>query len=216
MLARVSVAAGRSRERRAHAVGTPCYRVIRVGRAWRRRADDDEVATGPSAAARTAHAITLRVDYKRLNTFFADYTKNISKGGTFIRTTQAARRRAPSSSSSSSLPERSTRRSSQLTRRGHVDRRRRTRPTEEQPAGHGHPVPVFTDDAERDAARATSSTKLMSETLGEPRRGEAARQARSARPSTRPSALRSRGRCPSPARSPPSIRRSTSRTRSRA
>jgi type IV pilus assembly protein PilZ len=31
-------------------------------------------------------AIQLRVDYKRLNTFFADYTKNISKGGTFIRT----------------------------------------------------------------------------------------------------------------------------------
>lgn len=33
-------------------------------------------------------AITLRVDYKRLNTFFADYTKNISKGGTFIRTSK--------------------------------------------------------------------------------------------------------------------------------
>lgn len=32
--------------------------------------------------------ITLRVDYKRLNTFFADYTKNISKGGTFIKTTK--------------------------------------------------------------------------------------------------------------------------------
>jgi type IV pilus assembly protein PilZ len=32
--------------------------------------------------------ITLRVDYKRLNTFFADYTRNISKGGTFIRTTK--------------------------------------------------------------------------------------------------------------------------------
>ncbi len=32
--------------------------------------------------------ITLRVDYKRLNTFFADYTKNISTGGTFIRTTR--------------------------------------------------------------------------------------------------------------------------------
>lgn len=31
-------------------------------------------------------AITLKVDYKRLNTFFADYTKNISKGGTFVRT----------------------------------------------------------------------------------------------------------------------------------
>lgn len=33
-------------------------------------------------------AITLRVDYKRLNTFFSDYTKNISKGGTFIKTTK--------------------------------------------------------------------------------------------------------------------------------
>lgn len=33
-------------------------------------------------------AISLRVDYKRLNTFFADYTKNISKGGTFIRTSK--------------------------------------------------------------------------------------------------------------------------------
>ncbi len=30
--------------------------------------------------------ITLKVDYKRLNSFFADYTKNISTGGTFIRT----------------------------------------------------------------------------------------------------------------------------------
>src|SRR6185295_14232344 len=30
--------------------------------------------------------IELRVEYKRVNTFFADYTKNISKGGTFIRT----------------------------------------------------------------------------------------------------------------------------------
>ncbi|HRG96142.1 MAG TPA: TIGR02266 family protein [Polyangiaceae bacterium] len=30
--------------------------------------------------------ISLRVDYKRLNSFFADYTKNISRGGTFIQT----------------------------------------------------------------------------------------------------------------------------------
>ncbi|MGZ3418318.1 MAG: TIGR02266 family protein [Polyangiales bacterium] len=30
--------------------------------------------------------IELRVEYRRLNSFFADYTKNISKGGTFIRT----------------------------------------------------------------------------------------------------------------------------------
>lgn len=34
------------------------------------------------------HPIELKVEYKRLNTFFADYTKNISKGGTFIRTTK--------------------------------------------------------------------------------------------------------------------------------
>lgn len=30
--------------------------------------------------------IELKVEYKRVNTFFADYTKNISKGGTFIKT----------------------------------------------------------------------------------------------------------------------------------
>jgi len=30
--------------------------------------------------------IELQVDYKKLNSFFADYTKNISKGGTFIKT----------------------------------------------------------------------------------------------------------------------------------
>jgi type IV pilus assembly protein PilZ len=32
--------------------------------------------------------IRLRVDYERMNSFFADYTKNISKGGTFIKTTR--------------------------------------------------------------------------------------------------------------------------------
>ncbi len=30
--------------------------------------------------------IELKVEYKRLNAFFADYTRNISRGGTFIRT----------------------------------------------------------------------------------------------------------------------------------
>lgn len=30
--------------------------------------------------------IELRVEYKRVNSFFADYTKNISRGGTFIAT----------------------------------------------------------------------------------------------------------------------------------
>lgn len=46
--------------------------------------DDD----GSLAAREDRAPITLQVDYKRLNTFFADYTKNISKGGTFIRTTK--------------------------------------------------------------------------------------------------------------------------------
>src|SRR5262245_57337769 len=30
--------------------------------------------------------IELKVEYQRLNTFFYDYTRNISKGGTFIKT----------------------------------------------------------------------------------------------------------------------------------
>ena len=30
--------------------------------------------------------LKLRIGYEQMNTFFADYTKNISKGGTFIRT----------------------------------------------------------------------------------------------------------------------------------
>ncbi len=32
--------------------------------------------------------IELKVEYKRLNSFFADYTRNISRGGTFIRTSK--------------------------------------------------------------------------------------------------------------------------------
>jgi type IV pilus assembly protein PilZ len=32
------------------------------------------------------HPIELKVEYQRLNTFFSDYTRNISKGGTFIKT----------------------------------------------------------------------------------------------------------------------------------
>jgi type IV pilus assembly protein PilZ len=32
--------------------------------------------------------VELQVAYEKLNSFFADYTKNISKGGTFIRTTR--------------------------------------------------------------------------------------------------------------------------------
>jgi type IV pilus assembly protein PilZ len=52
---------------------------------------DDGGVVVPSGSDRRRfprHAITLRVDYKRMNTFFADYAKNISKGGTFIRTSK--------------------------------------------------------------------------------------------------------------------------------
>lgn len=46
----------------------------------------------PTGSDRRRHLrvpIELKVEYKRLNTFFADFTKNISKGGTFIRTKRA-------------------------------------------------------------------------------------------------------------------------------
>jgi type IV pilus assembly protein PilZ len=41
---------------------------------------------GPEARREPRAPIELKVDYKKLNSFFADYTKNISKGGTFIKT----------------------------------------------------------------------------------------------------------------------------------
>jgi type IV pilus assembly protein PilZ len=45
-----------------------------------------EGGSGSDRRYNDRQAIVLKVEYKRLNTFFADYTKNISKGGTFIRT----------------------------------------------------------------------------------------------------------------------------------
>jgi type IV pilus assembly protein PilZ len=47
-------------------------------------ADDEPNPTERRVDARSP--IELKVEYKRLNTFFADYTKNISRGGTFIKT----------------------------------------------------------------------------------------------------------------------------------
>ena len=41
---------------------------------------------GPENRTSFRAPIELKVDYKKLNSFFADYTKNISKGGTFIKT----------------------------------------------------------------------------------------------------------------------------------
>jgi type IV pilus assembly protein PilZ len=47
---------------------------------WKEMAEDDDRRELPRVP------IELKVEYKKLNTFFADYTKNICKGGTFIRT----------------------------------------------------------------------------------------------------------------------------------
>lgn len=41
---------------------------------------------GVEARVHQRAPIELKVEYKKLNSFFADYTKNISKGGTFIKT----------------------------------------------------------------------------------------------------------------------------------
>ncbi|KFA92409.1 pilus assembly protein PilZ [Archangium violaceum Cb vi76] len=45
-----------------------------------------EQKTSAEIRQHTRAPIELKVDYKKLNSFFADYTKNISKGGTFIKT----------------------------------------------------------------------------------------------------------------------------------
>jgi len=46
----------------------------------------DQKPGGPEGRQHFRAPIELKVDYKKLNSFFADYTKNISKGGTFIKT----------------------------------------------------------------------------------------------------------------------------------
>jgi len=46
----------------------------------------EEATDGSEKREEIRAPITLKVEYKRLNSFFADYTRNISKGGTFIRT----------------------------------------------------------------------------------------------------------------------------------
>src|SRR5580692_12334384 len=121
------------------------------------------VSGPPSSTNRRAserHAITLRVDYKRMNTFFADYAKNISKGGTFIRTGK------PLDVGTEfvfvlSIPGQPD----QLQLKGEVmwtvDE---GRATEEQPAGMGIRF-RFAEDAERTQLEEFVA-KLMSEKLG--------------------------------------------------
>lgn len=50
-----------------------------------KKPDDKQQGTSQSRVHPRA-PIELQVEYKKLNTFFSDYTKNISKGGTFIKT----------------------------------------------------------------------------------------------------------------------------------
>jgi type IV pilus assembly protein PilZ len=103
--------------------------------------------------------ITLRVEYKRINTFFADYTKNISKGGTFIRTAR------PLDVGTEfmfvlSLPE-----SVQLELKGVVKWVvPEAEASAEKPAGMGIQF-VFADDAQRSAVEAVVSG-MMHESLG--------------------------------------------------
>jgi len=47
-----------------------------------------DVDSEPEPRVEARRPIELKVEYKRLNTFFADYIKNISRGGTFIKTTR--------------------------------------------------------------------------------------------------------------------------------
>ena len=47
---------------------------------------DPNVKGGAEHRKDERRPIELKVEYDRLNTFFSDYTRNISKGGTFIKT----------------------------------------------------------------------------------------------------------------------------------
>lgn len=106
-------------------------------------------------------AIELNVEYKRLNTFFADYTRNISKGGTFIRTDRPL--------------DRETEFVFALTIRGLSEPLRlrgrvkwivsTTDATPDSPAGMGIEF-QYADDAEREATEAIVE-KLMASELGE-------------------------------------------------
>jgi type IV pilus assembly protein PilZ len=61
-------------------VGEPASEQAQAQDPARELSNDGAVRADPRAP------IVLKVEYKRLNTFFYDYTKNISKGGTFIKT----------------------------------------------------------------------------------------------------------------------------------
>ncbi len=106
-------------------------------------------------------AIELNVEYKRLNTFFADYTRNISKGGTFIRTDRPLDKETEFvfALSIRGLAE-------PLRLRGRVKWIvKTTDATPDSPAGMGIEF-QYADDAEREATEAIVE-KLMASELGE-------------------------------------------------
>jgi type IV pilus assembly protein PilZ len=122
--------------------------------------------------------VVLRVEYTRLNSFIADYTKNISRGGTFIHTVKplpvgsefifvfimpGARRSAsradPGDDSPPPSPGGPTNR--RLAMRGKV---RWVKSTPDEEAGMGIEF-VFADDGERESVRAFVET-VMLEALG--------------------------------------------------
>jgi type IV pilus assembly protein PilZ len=56
-----------------------------VGRIPAQASQGSQVSDADQRASERS-GIELRVEYQRMNTFFYDYTKNISRGGTFVRT----------------------------------------------------------------------------------------------------------------------------------
>ncbi len=125
--------------------------------------------------------VVLRVEYTRLNSFIADYTKNISRGGTFIHTVKplpvgsefifvfimpGAKRgasppddRADGDDAAPPSPGRPTNR--RLAMRGKV---RWVKSTPDEEAGMGIEF-VFADDGERESVRAFVES-VMLEALG--------------------------------------------------
>jgi type IV pilus assembly protein PilZ len=104
--------------------------------------------------------VELRVNYKRLNTFFADYAKSISRGGTFVPT----KRPLPVGTQFQfvlGVPKLE----SPLVLGGKVTRiTENTQATEQNPAGMLVAL-EYESDAERDEIRTTVET-LMTDELG--------------------------------------------------
>lgn len=106
-------------------------------------------------------AIELSVEYKRLNTFFADYTRNISRGGTFIRTD-----RPPPPGTEFVLALRIRGLDEPLRLRGRVKWAVRVEDaTADQPAGMGIEFLWSSDDERLETERAVE--RLMTSELGE-------------------------------------------------